>query len=54
MSIGLLFWVLFVVSVVFGVYRHWPNDRVALGGQVLWLVLFFLLGWKTFGFVVQP
>lgn len=47
MPIGLLFWVLYVLAVILSVYWY---------GFVPGLVIFiliFLLGWKTFGFVVQ-
>jgi hypothetical protein len=50
MSIGLLFWVLFVFGVVFygyGIYQPaWPGTRF---GGFLFAVLLGLLGWAVFG-----
>jgi hypothetical protein len=53
MSIGLLFWVIMVVGLLFGLY----TNRTALmpwvsNGLVLW-VLLALLGWATFGAAVH-
>jgi hypothetical protein len=57
MSKGLLFWILMVIWLIFGVWRALPDVR---GGQwqaaapsLLEFILFFLLGWAVFGFVVQ-
>jgi len=55
MTIGLLFWVLYVVALVFtgwGAYtaKAAPN---AWGGSLLFFVLVGLLGWQTFGPVVH-
>jgi len=49
---GLLFWILMILWLVFGLYYGYP-DRRFLGGTLLIFVLFFLLGWAVFGFVVQ-
>ncbi len=54
MKIGLLFWVLMLIWVVFGVWAYWPagSGPVAygpVGGGILLLVLVGLLGWKVFG-----
>ncbi len=55
MPIGLLFWVLFVIWVVFG----WVNDLPIWGPygrrgyHLLILILLFLLGWHAFGFVIH-
>ena len=55
MSIGLLFWVLMVLWVVFygwgrtaGGATYWPNYN----GWLLWM-LFFLVGWRIFGFILH-
>lgn len=48
MTIGLLFWILYIVGVVFygvGVVRSREYDIPS----VLFYVLIFLLGWGTFG-----
>lgn len=57
MSIGLLFWVLYIVGLVFSGYwgfsRPGPERVGWFGGPGLVLVLIFLLGWKVFGFPIQ-
>lgn len=58
MPIGLLFWVIFVVWILFTGYVAWgdPANRPhwgVLGGNLIVLILLFLLGWQVFGFVVQ-
>ncbi len=58
MPIGLLFWMLMILWFLFGLYRNWPNQPgpagfAGLGGTLLEFILFFLLGWKAFGFVIQ-
>lgn len=52
MPLSMLFWVLFIIWVLYGGYRTY-NDYGLLGGHGLLAVLVFLLGWKSFGFVVQ-
>lgn len=55
MSIGLLFWVLMVIWIVF-----WGWGRTA-GGSPYWpiyngwllFILLFLLGWHQFGFIIH-
>lgn len=55
MSIGLLFWVLFVIGFIFGGWSFRQPDQKwgFYGGGFLILVLLFLLGWRVFGFIVQ-
>lgn len=54
MKIGLLFWMLYVLGVVLGIYRSRDDMKsFALGGGLLVWILLFLLGWHSFGFVVQ-
>jgi hypothetical protein len=59
MPAGFIFWMLMILWAVFGLGYVWsPSEgpwRVrAFGGFALVLfILLFLLGWKTFGFVVQ-
>ncbi len=48
MTFGLVFWILMLIWVVFGVWRDWPN-HMALGGSLLQFILFLLLGWRVFG-----
>jgi hypothetical protein len=54
MKIGLLFWILMLVWLVFGVWAYWPVSGAVVayplvGGNLLLLVLVGLLGWKVFG-----
>ncbi len=51
MSIGLIFWVLMLFWVVFGVWSNWPNANTprAWGGSLLEFLLFLCLGWHAFG-----
>jgi hypothetical protein len=59
MTIGFLFWLLMILWFIFGFWWNWPADMSnrsglgPLGGHVLTFILFFLLGWKVFGFVIQ-
>ena len=50
MSIGLLFWVLFLVALVLGFVLAPADDRWGgVRGNLLWWVLIGLLGWGVFG-----
>lgn len=57
MNIGTLYWVLWVILLLFGGGWSWrsePNTRIYVGGvSLIVLVMFFLIGWKLFGFIVQ-
>jgi len=58
MSIGFLFWLLFILWIIFGVYWNWPTEPGPrgfgrIGGHFLIMILLFLLGWKVFGFIIQ-
>jgi hypothetical protein len=48
-----LFWVIFVLTVVLGVYsgraKLASGELGFVGGGLLILVLIFLLGWRVFG-----
>lgn len=50
MSISLLFWILMLLWLVFGVFPAWDgaNFRPFAGGLLLF-ALIAILGWKTFG-----
>jgi hypothetical protein len=48
MTLGLAFWILMLLWLVFGLWATWPNHYL-VGGNVLLFVLLLLLGWKTFG-----
>jgi hypothetical protein len=55
MTIGLIFWVLMLLWLVLGIVwrADIPGGRVGWAGGVFAFVLFFLLGWKVFGFIIQ-
>ncbi len=49
MPLAILFWVIFVVAVLL----HFWVGRPSWSNGVLFMILFFILGWKVFGFIVQ-
>ncbi len=56
MTTGFVFWLLMLLWLVFGAfgfYRPFPDNRVWYGHAAFLFVLFFLLGWRTFGFPIQ-
>lgn len=58
MPIGMIFWLLMILWFIFGLYWNWPaqpgpSGFGGLGGHLLLFILFFIVGWKLFGFVVQ-
>lgn len=58
MSIGLLFWVIMFVWLLFGLWSNWPaagapNGFRGVGGTVILWVLLALLGWKVFGAAIH-
>lgn len=57
MSIGVLFWLLWVIWAIFGFWTGYSGEpgrrHYVWGGNILLLVLFFLIGWKVFGFVIK-
>lgn len=52
MTIGMLFWVLMIVWLVFGLWAWWPITRAHGPTFLLWFLL-FLLGWGVFGFPIK-
>lgn len=48
MSFGLIYWILMLLWLVFGLWSSWPNYK-ASGGNLLLFILLLLLGWKVFG-----
>jgi hypothetical protein len=48
MPLGLAFWILMLLWLVFGLWHAWPN-YYGLGGNLLLFILLLLLGWKVFG-----
>ncbi len=58
MSIGFIFWLLMLLWLIFGFVRAWPavptESRFGfIGNSLFEFILFFLLGWKVFGFIIQ-
>jgi len=51
MTLGLAFWVLMLIWLVFGVLMHLSiiGGAWAVGNVVLLFILFLLLGWQVFG-----
>jgi hypothetical protein len=55
MGMGLLFWILMLLWLVFGLYWNWPAGGGApaaygpIGGNLLLFILLLLLGWHEFG-----
>lgn len=52
MSKGLLFWIIFILALLFGLWAHWGSWYV-MGGSLIEYVLIGLLGWHCFGAPVQ-
>jgi hypothetical protein len=48
MALGLVFWILMLLWLVFGLWRDWPNHYV-VGGNLLLFIVILLLGWHSFG-----
>ncbi len=48
---SLIFWVLMLLWLIFGLWAYWPLDKnyVFFGGNLLQFVLFALLGWQVYG-----
>jgi hypothetical protein len=57
MSIALLFWVIMLVWLIFGVFTNWPKapgqPPWPIGGHIILWVLLALLGWAQFGAAVH-
>lgn len=52
MTLALLFWILFILWVALGVYRH-RSDWSGGAGDLLLAALIFVIGWSEFGFIVR-
>jgi len=54
MPIGLIFWVIMLIVLIFGVViRDQRFASYSWGWDWLIFILLFLLGWKVFGFAVH-
>ena len=53
MPIGLLFWILMLLWLVFGLWQNMANFRggnyYPFGGNLLLFILLVILGWAVFG-----
>lgn len=49
MTIGLCFWILMLIWLVFNVWSTWPLGLKQGGGSLLLFIVLALLGWKVFG-----
>jgi len=51
MTLGLCFWILMLIWLVFGIFVHvYPAGTYGVwGGTLLLFILLLLLGWQTFG-----
>jgi hypothetical protein len=54
MNFALAFWLLLFFQLIFGVGAYWPTGNRfgtygLLGGNLLFWLLFLLIGWKLFG-----
>lgn len=56
MSIGLLFWILMIIWLVFGfvAWRGIAGPYGLVGNSLLLFILLGLLGWATFGPPLKP
>lgn len=52
LTLGLLFWILMILWLVFGMWAWWPLARANAPHFFLWFLL-FLLGWAQFGFPIS-
>ena len=53
MDMSVLYWVVFVVGFALSSYFYRNNGWPFWGFPLLYIVLFFLLGWKVFGFIIK-
>lgn len=55
LSIGFIFWLIMLLWLILGIVFRTdiPGGRFGLAGGILSFILFFLLGWRVFGFIIQ-
>lgn len=57
MTLGLIFWVLMLLWLVYGLWWNWPGQPTQpwgwVGNTLLLFILFLLLGWGVFGAPVK-
>jgi len=53
MSMGLVFWIIMLLWLIFMLLWHWPNSGIGpwgpWGNSIILFILFLLLGWHAFG-----
>ena len=49
MSIGLLFWVIMIIGLLFGLYTNRATPMIWVGNNLVLWILLALLGWAVFG-----
>jgi len=50
MSIALLFWIIMLVWLIFGLWSQWPaGGPTGIGNVIVLWILLALLGWHVFG-----
>lgn len=58
MSFALVYWILMLLWLVFGLWGAWPAgpnpNYKPIGGNLLLFVLLVILGWHAFGPPVHP
>ena len=55
MTMGLVFWILMLIWLVYGLWGFWsPTPYWAHGNTLLLFILFLLLGWHVFGAPIRP
>jgi hypothetical protein len=55
MTLGLIFWLLMFLWLIFGLFSYWsPNPNWPWGHGLFLFVLFLLLGWHDFGAPIKP
>jgi hypothetical protein len=49
MSMSLVYWVVFLLSVIFWTWSVWPNFGKPAASSIVLFILLLLLGWRVFG-----
>lgn len=52
MPMGLAFWIIMLLWLIFAIWRDWPNYPI-VGFNATLFILLGLLGWKVFGAPLQ-
>lgn len=58
MSFALVYWILMLLWLVFGLWGNWPQGETKnfrpIGGTLLLFILLVILGWHAFGPPIHP